>query len=563
MTTSQSNPFESVLPPSEDQFSADLTRLALTASRDVLLQTGFACLQAPQHAAYLALLQAGWEPVDPLLESYLRFVLAPHHPEAGYALALQIEDRYPAQALLALRLAASLHSPLAALRFARMVRTRSIQLSEAWLMAADMLFSISARHEGKRFHLDVAVRHLVDLALSELQLHNSAENQEYWQELLSECMEDAGEGLFLHAAWLARYEPLMAAPNRDEDDEAIAAADSMFPRAENPVRPVEPIPVPTAVAQQQTADAAVNRADPSPVSSSSGPRHALIQSLTPPRGAREIEEIDLRRFEQLKREGAILLPMPDLDQVMETLSAEFPWMARVTEAVGRQLAAQRMGDGVFRLRPLLLYGPPGSGKTRFARRLAELAQIPFLALAVGGASDNRALRGTARGWGTATPSLLLSFLVQEKVANPLILLDELDKDSESRRNGRVSDTLHQLLERENSKRWYDEFLLGSCDFSPINWIATANQIDGIDQSLRSRVHCISVPLPKREHYPAIVDTARQAFATRIGLPVEALPAFDVSIQRMLARNFQSPRQAVQATERVLEILLNERRRLLH
>lgn len=258
----------------------------------------------------------------------------------------------------------------------------------------------------------------------------------------------------------------------------------------------------------------------------------------------------LRQYEALTKPMP-LVAAPDPMVLRRTLDAEFPWMKSANARIARGVASAWMDKGVFRLRPILLHGGPGIGKTRYARRVAEIAGVSFLSIAVGGSGDNRALRGTARGYSSASPMLPLILILRERKANPLILLDELDKDSHSRRNGRMSDTLHQLIEAENAKHVFDEYLLGHADLSHISWIATANDIRHIEQSLLSRFDVIRVPEPSKEHYPAIVHGVLRDYALRLGLSASQLPTLTDGEWRWLLEQRRSVRSAVRAVEALM------------
>jgi hypothetical protein len=183
---------------------------------------------------------------------------------------------------------------------------------------------------------------------------------------------------------------------------------------------------------------------------------------------------------------------PDLDR----LADEAPWLSPAIDRLRRMLALQRLsGRSWFRAKPILLVGPAGTGKTRLARRIAELAGVPMRTVPCGASTDARMLLGTARGWHSAQPCFPLVAMARSGCANPVIYVDELDKGARSSPNGSVSAGLLAFLEPETAARWTDECLLARADLTTVTWIASANELAPIPAALRSRFSIIEVPAP--------------------------------------------------------------------
>ena len=243
-----------------------------------------------------------------------------------------------------------------------------------------------------------------------------------------------------------------------------------------------------------------------------------------------------------------LARVPDLMPISEALESEFPWFAEVTAWILRQLAVRGSGTLGFKIPPLLLLGPPGVGKTSYLQRLAELSGLPFLSLSLAGKSDNRDLAGTARGWGTGHPSRVIALIKETRTANPIVLLDEIDKAGGSNHNGRITDTLLTLLEPASSAKFYDDFLWGHADLSRVSWIATANATATLPTTLLGRMEVKRVPHPKQEHYPAIVKRALDGYLRREGLDPAWMGAITPAEWGWLGQYFTSPRMARRAAE---------------
>jgi len=227
----------------------------------------------------------------------------------------------------------------------------------------------------------------------------------------------------------------------------------------------------------------------------------------------------------------------DADLVSSVLGTEFPWMGEAVDMVRGELALrQRAGAPWFRLRPMLLLGPTGVGKTRFARRLAQLAGTGYGEVSAAGASDNRSFQGTARGWSSAQPAYPLHVIRDSGTANPVIVLDEIDKASGSH-NGDVRHTLLGLLEGHTAAHWYDECLMGRCDLSGVSWILTANRIDHLPAPLLSRLTIVQVTAPGAQHFEKLYYGLLRDIAEELGVRVEDLPVLREDVMASLKAGF--------------------------
>ena len=156
-------------------------------------------------------------------------------------------------------------------------------------------------------------------------------------------------------------------------------------------------------------------------------------------------------------------------------------------------------------RPLLLLGKPGIGKTRFAKRLAQVLGTDYKFLDSNSITSGAVLTGHNVSWRGADAGFIFKTLAPCSTLSPIILLDEVDKLSSDRSHSPFS-TFHQLLEPENSRSLYDEFLEIEFNASFIIYILTANDIKDIPDSLISRMNIFDIQNPDHEQMKSISQT---------------------------------------------------------
>ncbi len=219
-----------------------------------------------------------------------------------------------------------------------------------------------------------------------------------------------------------------------------------------------------------------------------------------------------------------LLPCADADELADTLASEFPWLAEAVAHVAASQSLRRRGSRPwFAFAPMVLVGSPGAGKTRFLRRLSEIAGIPLTRVNAGGQSGAIEILGHSPTYREAHPSAPVAALAEHAVANPILQLDEVEKFGSSDWNGDPRDALIAMLEPETAQAFRDDFLRVRTDISHVNFAFTANSLGGLPKTLLDRTRVIRAGMPGPEHFDALIDGIVRDVAREHGLETTEAP----------------------------------------
>lgn len=182
---------------------------------------------------------------------------------------------------------------------------------------------------------------------------------------------------------------------------------------------------------------------------------------------------------------------------MGTLYAELPNFHEVLDDVKRHVAlAQDCGDGL-EVTPMLLLGAPGIGKTHFARKLADLLGTGMTLVPMSSMTAGWLLSGASSQWKGAKPGKVFEALVDGEYANPVIVVDEIDKANSDAQYDPLG-ALYSLLEHDTAQKFTDEFAEVAIDASQVIWITTANDERAIPEPIRNRMNVFWVDAPDQD-----------------------------------------------------------------
>lgn len=228
-----------------------------------------------------------------------------------------------------------------------------------------------------------------------------------------------------------------------------------------------------------------------------------------PEHARQAFKKDIERLEKMHPQAPdyaitlnhadLLLELPweassedqyDLKKAVAVLDKDHYGMDKIKERILEYLAVLKL-KGDLKSPILCFVGPPGIGKTSLGQSIARAINRKYARLSLGGLHDESELRGHRKTYIGAMPGRIIQNLKKVKTANPVFILDEIDKMGKDFR-GDPSSAMLEILDPEQNHTFYDNYLELEYDLSKVLFIATANSLNDIQPALRDRLEIIEL-----------------------------------------------------------------------
>lgn len=261
----------------------------------------------------------------------------------------------------------------------------------------------------------------------------------------------------------------------------------------------------------------------------------------------------LEPFKKLEAKPLVLHHCADIVGVRKRLLGEFPYAGGIIDALLKPtFRGVSRGEPWLRFEPTIVVGKPGLGKTRLLRRMCDELELAHEVMSAAGVADDMFF-GVSRGWSSGQPSAVAELVLRYQCANPVFIIDEIDK-TRSNRNGDFLGKLLPLLERQESTRWRDPFLCGEMDLGAVGWLFTANDVSELPAPFRSRVRVLEMTAPEVQHLPAVVRSIIGDLAAEEEMDARWYPGLDRSEMSAIVQSYERHRSVRILREQVRRLV---------
>jgi ATP-dependent Lon protease len=203
-------------------------------------------------------------------------------------------------------------------------------------------------------------------------------------------------------------------------------------------------------------------------------------------------------YENMKKSGGVrFIVKPSSTNGLDDLYESSPNFSEVIDSLKKHMALALDGNEAMQFTPMLLLGEPGLGKTHFAKSMSRILGTSFEFVSMSSLTAGWILSGASSQWNNSKPGKVATSLIGGDFANPLIVLDEIDKAGGDSRYDPMG-SLYGLLEHDTATHFKDEFIEVSIDASNILWVATANDESCIPEPILNRMDVYVIERPDHD-----------------------------------------------------------------
>jgi ATP-dependent Lon protease len=231
----------------------------------------------------------------------------------------------------------------------------------------------------------------------------------------------------------------------------------------------------------------------------------------------------------------------------EALIAEFPYAAAAIDG----LLAGIVEGCPLRMRPTLLLGEPGGGKSRICRRFCEVISFKIYRYDAAGSHDGM-FSGSPTAWHNSQPSVPAKAIARTRVANPCLFVDEIDKAAgSSDRHGKILDCLAAFLDPETAEKYPETSLDLEINLAGICYLLTANTLSRLPDPLFDRLRVPRVRRPGLKHLPALSKSILRALAVEAGDDARWIQPLDGEELEIVGRTWSAGGMSIRRLQRIL------------